>query len=118
VGEIPLEQKEIYGSSFNEGGDTPEGFNWRDRATQELRFAKLLENLDTSNSPSICDFGCGTGDLHQFLNLKKIEHEFHGLDIVPEMIFLAKKKHTNAKFLLDADLGKIPDEEFDLVGKL
>ncbi len=112
---IPLEQKEIYKSSFKESGDTPGGFNWRNRATQELRFSRLLENLDTNNSPSICDFGCGTGDLHQFLNMNKIEHEFLGLDIVPEMIELAKEKHPNAKFQLDADLKKIPDEEFDLV---
>ena len=113
--DIPDGQREIYQSSFEKGGDSPKGFRWRDRLTQELRFEKLLEKIDTKKNPSICDFGCGTGDLHQFLTRKKVEHEYTGIEIVEDMVDIARVKHPDAEFLLDKRLRDIPDSEYDII---
>ncbi len=90
-------QKDVYQKNFRERGDIPEGVFWNNMDTQYLRFERLLKNLDTSGSFSIHDIGCGTAALHQYLLDNKIEHQYHGTEIVPEMVAVAKKKFPGIK---------------------
>ena len=65
----------------------------------------LLKKLSSKNS-DILDYGCGTGDILNFLNPK---YGF-GYDRSVKMLLIAKKKYPELNF------GKtIPDKKFDLV---
>jgi len=86
------EQKEVYRKSFLEHGDTPKGVFWNNRDTQYLRFERLLKNFDISMPFSIHDIGCGTCSLHEYLLDKQIKHDYHGTEIVSEMIETSKNK--------------------------
>jgi len=99
------EQRDIYRKNFQQHGDKPEGMFWNNKETQYLRFERLLKNLDLSSSFSVHDIGCGTADLHQYLLEKKVKHNYHGTDLVPEMIAAAKKKFPDIK-LFERDVLK------------
>src|SRR6185312_9297066 len=83
-GSFTNEQIEAYRKNFLEHGDTPRGVFWNNQDTQYLRFERLLKNLD---------IGCATCSLHEYLLNKKIKHDYHGNEIVPEMVTMAKKKY-------------------------
>jgi len=94
------EQREIYRKNFLEYGDTPLGVFWNNRETQYLRFERLLKNFNMSRQPfSIHDIGCGTCALHEYLLEKKIDHSYHGTEIVHEMIKVSLKKFNDIKIV-------------------
>jgi len=92
-GSFTNEQIEAYRKNFLEHGDTPRGVFWNNQDTQYLRFERLLKNLDITTPFSIHDIGCATCSLHEYLLNKKIKHDYHGTEIVPEMVTMAKKKY-------------------------
>ena len=91
------EQKDIYRKNFLEHGDTPEGVFWNNLETQHLRFNRLLKNFGLTSPFSIHDIGCGTCNLHEYLQQNNIKHDYHGTEIVPEMVETAKKKFPGIK---------------------
>ena len=60
------------------------------KGRQQLRFEALTKNIKTNNS-SLLDFGCGFGDLSQFLLEKKLKVDYTGLDCMKEFISVAKE---------------------------
>jgi SAM-dependent methyltransferase len=113
--DIATNQLEIYGTRFKQLGDTPEGFHWRDKATQSLRFERLIVNMRDLECPTICDIGCGTGGLHGHLLDRGINHSYSGFDIVPEMIEVASTKYPNQRFEQICDISELSGELFDYV---
>ena len=77
-------------------GDSAEA-NAFSRDAQEFRWDKILEMYRSVQQEdekcSVLDFGCGTGDLYEYMksNLKG-EFFYTGIDIVPEMIQIAQAK--------------------------
>jgi len=94
------------------GVNDAQTLNWTNKRNQLVRFDTLTKIGDLQNK-KILDFGCGLGDLYDFLQSNKIITDYHGIDITPEFIEEAKKKYPNGKFLL----GDIFDvkEKYDYV---
>src|SRR5579863_1775865 len=90
--DIIEQQKDIYSKSFSEHGATPKGVLCNTTRSQYIRFDKLLKNFDLSKPFSIHDIGCGTCALHEYLLERKLEHSYHGTEIVKEMVEYDKKK--------------------------
>jgi SAM-dependent methyltransferase len=65
-----------------------------------------------SGSGKALDYGCGTGDLTAFLAQS---YEVTGVDISPEAIRLADKKHELDFRVMNAESLDFPDDTFDLV---
>ena len=82
----------LYQTRFKELGHDVRAIGWNDKATQELRFKVLCDIADLSGS-SICDIGCGFGDLYPYLKNRFGTVSYKGIDIVPE--FVAKAKELN-----------------------
>jgi 2-polyprenyl-3-methyl-5-hydroxy-6-metoxy-1,4-benzoquinol methylase len=59
----------------------------------------LPEFLDRGDS--LLDIGCGYGSLAKWLNNNIEEHEYHGIDIVPEFIEEARNKYTREGVTFD-----------------
>jgi ubiquinone/menaquinone biosynthesis C-methylase UbiE len=83
-------------------------------AGQSIRFQVLNEIGDLRNS-TILDVGCGFGDLYRFLEKKKLNVKYHGVDINQNFIDIAKKRYPHGKFEL-RDIEKNPfTKKFDYV---
>jgi hypothetical protein len=92
------EQIKIYRPNFIKYGDKPQGIFWNDAETQYLRYERLLRNFALPKKNfSIHDIGSGVCDLHKYLLEQRIEHDYIGTEIVPEMIEVSKQKYPNIR---------------------
>ncbi len=90
----PLEPVEDYfRSKLLENGSTARGVDWKDEASQQLRFEVINRYIDFSLHPSILDVGCGTGEYLNYTQQLGHSIDYHGIDIVEEMV-----ECTNARF--------------------
>lgn len=87
--------RDYYAAKVLRHGPTPLGVDWTCAPTQELRFVQLLKLIPTCNAFSINDIGCGYGALPGFLHrrFRGTAIDYHGVDIVPEMIAQARKRN-------------------------
>ncbi len=92
-----------YTNRLQQFGATPSGVDWRDEASQLIRF-KQLSKLITKNNFSLIDYGCGYGALHSFLKNEQKQFSYLGYDISASMIEAAinnKKDEIDCSFTTD-----------------
>lgn len=107
--------RQHYSRLLKEHGDSPQGVQWTDRQTQELRMAILTEIGDL-RSAKVLDFGCGTGHLLAFMQRHlAFTGEYVGYDLSAEMIATAQKKFPGARFEQRDILAEGVPEDFDFV---
>jgi SAM-dependent methyltransferase len=94
-------------------GDRPEAVRWS--AQGQLRHYQGLLDIGRIEGAKILDFGCGKGDLLQFLREKGIAVDYTGYDINEKLIALAQKKFPSDRFrVFDMDKDTI-EEQFDYI---
>lgn len=99
--------EEYYSRKVLEHGPTPQGADWRDEASQLLRFRQLLLLVDRPGSFSLLDYGCGYGGLIPLVQGNSDLSRYVGLDISQEML-----EHARARFGADPRFVFVgPDEE-------
>ncbi len=109
-------QEEIYRGHFLEHGDTPEGTYNQNDAIQNLRFERLINNLDLSSAlTTMHDVGCGICDLYQYMKQLHIPAKYSGTDIIAEMKALAFKKHPEVVFHVRDILDDNSNEKYDFL---
>jgi len=86
-------QRMIYDAQIKAFGDSPESTHNQLVEIQNLRFERLLSNINLDSENTIHDVGCGICDLYQYLNIQNSKLIYSGTDIVPAM-----KDLVNAKF--------------------
>lgn len=64
---------------------------------QSVRF-QVSSEIGIMNNSTILDIGCGFGDLCGFLEFKKLNVKYHGVDINEDFIKVAKRKYPNGVF--------------------
>ena len=95
-----------YSRAIEEHGPTHRGVDWSSRASQELRFATLLDGIDWSDKPSLLDFGCGFGAMAHYIDRLGVQCDYVGYDIAPAMIEAAERSHghhDDRRFTSDRD---------------
>lgn len=80
-----------YADKLKQFGTTPAGADWRDAASQELRFARLLDIFDGRRTGSLIELGCGYGALYGYLKREGWEVDYTGYDIADEMVAAARR---------------------------
>jgi SAM-dependent methyltransferase len=70
---------------------------WGSKQGQERRFRVLSEVGDFSGK-SLLDVGCGLGNLYAYLNSRKVQCTYTGVDINNRMIANAKERFREADF--------------------
>ena len=78
-------------------GDTPQAVQYSCTQSQERRF-KMLAGIGDLHNKRILDFGCGTGQLGNYLQRQDIDFEYFGTDIVDEFLTLCRNKFPQGKF--------------------
>ena len=111
--EILKNQREAYRNSFKKFGATPKGTFQNNTETQYLRFERLLMHIRPFLTGSIHDVGSGLCDLHKYLLMKDIKHEYSGTEIVQEMIDFATSQFENIQLFNRDLLSSGPEEKYD-----
>jgi SAM-dependent methyltransferase len=109
--------KEYVISFFNRNlqlhGDRAEAVRWSPQG-QLLHYQSLLDIGDIERA-KVLDFGCGKGDLYQFLRDKGISVDYTGYDINENLISCAQQKYPSSRFrVFDTDKDTV-DEDFDYI---
>jgi SAM-dependent methyltransferase len=92
-------------------GDNHASAQYSSRESQEARYAILTQVAELGGA-NILDWGCGTGHLATWLAGQGTECRYTGVDIVPEFLELARRKHPGHRFGL---MQEFAAERFDWV---
>ncbi len=101
-----------YGDKIRTYGTEPKGVDWKDAASQHLRFAQLIKLFDSKVGGSVTDYGCGYGEFLLFLRQARIEFEYLGIDVSEEMIAAASqycRDIPNAAFAYGSSPARVND---------
>jgi SAM-dependent methyltransferase len=85
---------QYYGHKLHQHGATPAGVDWKDEASQILRFEQLLRVVGDPRG-SVIDFGCGFGALLGHMRQKGFVGDYLGIDIVSDMIETAASNYAS-----------------------
>lgn len=102
-----------YAERLRRFGVTPAGVDWRDAASQRIRFEQLCRVL-TDWQGSVIDFGCGYGALLPFMREHNFSGIYHGLDIAPEMVEAAREAYQGDRHA-HFEIGAAPSHLADYV---
>jgi SAM-dependent methyltransferase len=72
-------------------GPTAQGMDWKDEASQRLRFAVLCE-VTALAGKTVCDVGCGVGHLYDHLQAAGTVTSYRGIDLSSQMIDAARRR--------------------------
>ncbi len=95
-------------------GDRPEAVRWSPRG-QALHYECLLDIDENIEGSRVLDYGCGKGDLYQFLEERNISVDYTGFDINENLISLAKQKYPEAEFRVFDIEAEEMDGDFDYI---
>lgn len=93
-----------YEACLTRGFDSGQRVGWRDSASQVRRFEILNLLMSGSRFDSVCDFGCGAGDLLTFLRRSGFQGTYVGVDASKDMVDRACLSHQGddgAQFYVD-----------------
>ncbi len=76
-------------------GETPKGVDWNGFESQHLRFEQLIKVIQSKDSVSINDLGCGYGAFYDFISEKYSSVHYCGFDVSDAMISSAKERFIN-----------------------
>jgi 2-polyprenyl-3-methyl-5-hydroxy-6-metoxy-1,4-benzoquinol methylase len=88
---------EHYEGRLKEHGPTARGMDWKDEASQRLRFEILCAVADLDGK-SVCEIGCGAGHLVDWLAERGIAARYSGIDLSEEMLAAARRRHPGVLF--------------------
>ena len=89
---------QLYEKLVAEHGYSHCALNWGSREGQIRRF-EVLSEIDTLHGKSILDVGCGLAHFLDWLNERKIDAEYVGLDLTEGMLSECRNRHPSNKFI-------------------
>ena len=95
-------------------GPTARGMDWKDSASQQLRFAILCEVCDL-NGRTVHEIAAGAGHLYDFLMDGNIECKYSGSDLSTAMVEAARERHPDVLFQQSDILAQNVTATYDVV---
>jgi SAM-dependent methyltransferase len=104
---------EFFEKNFTSRKENHSVVGWS-KKSQEKRFYSILK-LGDLNERSLLDVGCGIADFYSFLNEKKINSQYSGIDISEPMLTKARENNPSIadRFTLLDITTQQPDEAYD-----
>jgi SAM-dependent methyltransferase len=90
---ITAKVERYYTDRFHAAGATAAGVDWRDEASQRIRFEQLLKLIEPRRDISLLDYGCGYGALCPIAAERVAPRRYVGFDLSNAMI-----EHARAAF--------------------
>lgn len=88
---------DLYEGRYSADGHEITTLGWKNREEQRLRF-DVLSSIASLHDSTVCDVGCGFGDLADYFREKELRVAYTGLDIAPSFIAHAKAAHPYDAF--------------------
>jgi SAM-dependent methyltransferase len=104
----------LYESRYEEYGYDVRSIGWGNIESQQLRFSVLAEIADLTGK-SICDLGCGFGDLYPYLKNRYGDVRYLGVDLSGKLIEEARRRYPNLYFEVRDILTDPLEDKFDYV---
>ena len=105
---ILSEVSQYYSEKLARYGQQPEGVDWKDKHSQQMRFVQLCKLLTMRADFSINDLGCGYGALLEYLAEEAYTRfSYRGFDVSQAMIEAARQRaclSPNARFFVSATM--------------
>ena len=106
-----IDNEKFYISAIKKHGQSAKGLNWNSQIFQVLRFDQLLKLLPKDlNHFSLTDAGCGFGDFYNYLKVKP--QKYLGVDVVDEMITIARENTTQEVHKIDLTKQQPPVSDY------
>ena len=86
--------KSYFDKRIQEHGASPRGSDWNSETSQNTRFDQLLKIVEVQ-SFSLLDYGCGYGALADYLEVKSLDVDYFGYDILESVIETARNVHAD-----------------------
>lgn len=86
-----------YEQSLSKHGPTARGMDWKDEASQALRF-DVLCGIGDLRAKTVHEIAAGVGHLHDYLQSKNIGAIYSGSDLSREMVAEARRLHPGVAF--------------------
>lgn len=106
--------QDFFENTIKTHGADPKGVDWKDEASQHVRFDQLLKiHADKSQPFTILDFGCGYGALVNYLKKQGYHFTYTGYDMTPAVVETARttlKDEANCTFT--TDLSSVTPQEY------
>jgi len=103
-----------YERLIEQHGHSPLSCDFGSTASQTRKFEIIAGATDFSNK-TILDIGCGFGDFVTYLKQEHTGFNYHGVDITPKMVEMARSQHPDTRFECRDVLQDPPDRIFDIV---
>lgn len=105
---------DYYNKTISKHGNSRKALMWNSHFSQTVRYKILCDQLH-QQPYSICDVGCGCGDLFHYIKHHQLPFDYTGIDISANMIVAAQKAYPTGIFrCLSLDEIKI-NHSFDCV---
>jgi SAM-dependent methyltransferase len=95
-------------------GYSPAALGWGALGRQDVRFSVLAGPALEDPECSVLDVGCGFADLHDYLRVGGWRGQYHGIDIVPGLLEVARSRRPELDLRL-LDVSECEDDEYDVV---
>ncbi|MBZ5647598.1 MAG: class I SAM-dependent methyltransferase [Acidobacteriia bacterium] len=95
-------------------GDDSRALDWGSAESQQLRFSVLAQVGDLEGA-RVLDVGCGLGHFVDWLQSKKIQTRYTGIDITPRMIESSRHRFPALDFRVMNLLEEKSSEKYDYV---
>ena len=111
-----LDHVQRYEKRLEEFGYSPATLGWGAHGRQEVRFSVLAGPALRLPESSVLDVGCGFCDLYDFLHQRGWRGRYTGMDIVPGLLDVARRRHPDLDLReLDITDDSMPVGEYDFV---
>jgi trans-aconitate methyltransferase len=108
-----IDNYRFYASGIIDHGLTAQGLRWHSQYSQEIRFHQLLTLLPAEPS-SIVDAGCGFGDLYHYLQARRDNLTYVGIDSMDVMVQEAQSRTSQKILHMDILSDPLPEADFYL----
>ncbi len=100
-----------YSDRIEQFGDSPLTLGWT-KGKHILRYHILLNHW-RFNGDTLLDFGCGFGDMYDYIQVLGLNLVYHGYDINPDLIAMGKQKYPDIHLYAKDILSLAVPEVFD-----
>ena len=114
INDLIKNNKDFYDKRVERFGISHKSLNWGSKDSQFKRF-EILSQIGNLNNMNILDFGCGTGDLFEWLKRQGIFLSYEGVDISTQMIELAKDRFPGVNFKCQNIFNKPLKKKYDYI---
>ena len=107
-----------YVATFAQHGASSAGVDWgADESKALLRYEKMLAVINRPATPetTLLDVGCGYGGLLKYAISRKIDLQYHGIDVADNMIEWARANLSSGNFVHGDVLSHPFEAQFDYV---